>query len=556
MSAPVVTPLPAQPGVSGPFDSDEADAFVGAWPAMIEESNAQAAYRGIHDPIVEIDGLAAQNLADPPIWVTDTDYERGDVAWSPTDWQDYVRLTDGAGSTDPASDPANWQLVTGTGDSTLTGTETWTNKTLKNVTLQGAVTETIHTITDGASVEIDPADGSIQIWYLGADREPTAAATWANGQEIAMLLYGGGWDIDWDTIGVTWVNGIEPSLTIERYAWIVLSKRGGAFEGKYAGESAAGYLTLDLNFLLGTLDSRITFTRGSAGTRVNASGVIESIATNLPRFDYDPDTLEPLGLLIEGQRTNLLLNSLIDGTNLSTQDVPVAAVAHTLTFYGTGTVTLSGVSTAGPLAGTGAFPARVTLPFTPTAGTLTLTVSGDVKFAQLEAGSFATSFIPTAGSTVTRSADVASMTGSAFSGWWNESEGTFLAEFDCLSPTATRAILGAYENGTNYFEPYIDSAARGRTFVIDGNVQQAHLASTATVSASVPAKLASAYKANDFAQSLNGTGPDTDVSGSLPSPTELHIGHLGGGSHLNGHIRRIRHYRTRLPNSTLQSLTS
>lgn len=84
--------------------------------------------------------------------------------------------------------------------------------------------------------------------------------------------------------------------------------------------------------------------------------------------------------------------NLLNATDtLSTQSVTVTAVAHTLAFTGTGTVTLSGASTAGPLIGTGASN-RVTLTFTPTAGSLTLTVSGSVTLAQLEIGSSATAY--------------------------------------------------------------------------------------------------------------------------------------------------------------------
>jgi hypothetical protein len=76
---------------------------------------------------------------------------------------------------------------------------------------------------------------------------------------------------------------------------------------------------------------------------------------------------------------NLLLNT----DSLSTQTRTVRAVEHVLSFFGTGTVTLSGASTAGPLVGTGEND-RVHISFTPTAGSLTLTVSGSVNFAQLE----------------------------------------------------------------------------------------------------------------------------------------------------------------------------
>ena len=79
-------------------------------------------------------------------------------------------------------------------------------------------------------------------------------------------------------------------------------------------------------------------------------------------------------------------NKLLATATLATQSVTLTASAHTLSFKGTGTVTLTGASTAGPLVGTGAGN-RVSLTFTPTAGSVTFTVSGSVTEAQLEDGS-------------------------------------------------------------------------------------------------------------------------------------------------------------------------
>jgi hypothetical protein len=53
----------------------------------------------------------------------------------------------------------------------------------------------------------------------------------------------------------------------------------------------------------------ITFTRASDGAVVNSAGQIEIVAANVPRFDHNPVTGESLGLLVEEQRTNLLLRS-------------------------------------------------------------------------------------------------------------------------------------------------------------------------------------------------------------------------------------------------------
>lgn len=62
---------------------------------------------------------------------------------------------------------------------------------------------------------------------------------------------------------------------------------------------------VDWSFL-GTKPSPLAFTRASGGTYVDANGRIQTAATNVPRFDHDPATRHPKGLLLEAQRTNLL----------------------------------------------------------------------------------------------------------------------------------------------------------------------------------------------------------------------------------------------------------
>lgn len=86
-------------------------------------------------------------------------------------------------------------------------------------------------------------------------------------------------------------------------------------------------------------------------------------------------------------------NQLLATATLATQSVTVLATSQVLSFTGTGTVTLTGVSTAGPLVGTGAND-RVSLTFTPTAGSLTLTVTGSVTLADLRTADDAAKQIP------------------------------------------------------------------------------------------------------------------------------------------------------------------
>lgn len=167
----------------------------------------------------------------------------------------------------------------------------------------------------------------------------------------------------------------------------------------------------------------LTTTRTTTATRVNSSGVIENVATGIPRLDYSNSLTSPAWLL-EPQRTNRVLNS----ATVVTQTITTTAVANTLSFYGTGTITLSGTF-SGILVGTGASN-RVSLTFTPTAGNLILTVSGSCANGQIEIGSYATSYIPTIASSVTRNVDIISRNNIYTNGLITSAGGTWFIELN------------------------------------------------------------------------------------------------------------------------------
>jgi len=176
--------------------------------------------------------------------------------------------------------------------------------------------------------------------------------------------------------------------------------------------------------------------------------------------------------------------------------------------------------------------------------------------AQLEAGAFATSYIPTTTASVVRSADLCSITGAAFTGFYNQSEGTFFAQSTKTSTNLNAFIVAANNNSFNEdIDLRYNNVTQAQALVNVSNVNQiTGFARNITSGSSV--KQALAYKLNDFAYSVDVTALFTDTAGSISTVSQLNIGnsHTTGQS-LNGHIASIRYFKKRLANSKLQSLT-
>jgi hypothetical protein len=175
--------------------------------------------------------------------------------------------------------------------------------------------------------------------------------------------------------------------------------------------------------------------------------------------------------------------------------------------------------------------------------------------AQLEAGSYPTSYIPTTSSTVTRAADVSSsstvtraadvaqITGSNFSSWYNQSEGTWTAS---LPLTSKQAGSRVFTCGT---EIWVTPPSQ-ITAVRPGS-------STNYISVTHPVIAAAAYNASTCVGVAGGL-VSSNVGGTLTAPTQLIIGRstAAGVGYINVPISRLTYYPTRLSNAILQNLTT
>ena len=179
--------------------------------------------------------------------------------------------------------------------------------------------------------------------------------------------------------------------------------------------------------------------------------------------------------------------------------------------------------------------------------------------AQLEAGSFPTSYIKTQGSTVSRAADVASIDVDQFG--YNQSEGTVVVKATFASASyPSNANLVSFTDSTNSDSTRLwvwsgtDSTIRWT--ITEGGLSQADI--TKSYVEKQVSSIGASYINNDFALTINGGSVSVDTSGSVMTDTStLNIGsRTGSAERFTGHIKSITYTPKRLSNAKLQELTS
>jgi hypothetical protein len=183
--------------------------------------------------------------------------------------------------------------------------------------------------------------------------------------------------------------------------------------------------------------------------------------------------------------------------------------------------------------------------------------------AQLEAGSYPTSYIPNFGTAlgVTRSAETANNSGDAST--FNDSEGVLMAEIEPLVNDASlRTISISDGTGSNeIFLQFSNSTSRIECRVIVGGVLQSQLLYIFPNSNEflTMSKFALKYKENDFSLWVNGTEKVVDASGSVPSNNVLDLlkfERAAAGQEFYGNIKQVQYYDSALNDSELEKISS
>ena len=360
-----------------------------------------------------------------------------------------------------------------------------------------------------------------------------------------------------------------------------------------------------------------------------------STINSAPRFDHNPTTGESLGLLVEEQRTNLLVRSeefddaswakanvtvqenaalAPNGSTLAdkliasatttvhniNQIVTASSAAYTFSIYlkaaelttasiragragnfvnadinlslgtiappsqiGTATNGSSSIqrvsndwyrcSVTGSNLGDGQINAIIYIPddaTLPGDGTSGIYLWG----AQLEAGAFPTSYIPTTAAAVTRSADVASITGSAFTSFYNQSENTTFIDTTSVGSNIgfTFVISDGTDNNRN--GQYKTGSAVTNRLVLAG--AQNNAGSISYTPPQLRVRSLVSAQAGSTIMCVNGTLGSASTQSPLPTVDRITIGSGALGTNfLGGTIRRLTYWPQRLANSTLQQIT-
>jgi len=398
--------------------------------------------------------------------------------------------------------------------------------------------------------------------------------------------------------------------------------------------------TLNLNFAGSkTLDPRITFSRTTTGTYMDANGLIVTAPADAPRFDhrYVNGEIESLGLLVEEERSNLFTRSeeittayfggggtigtdtILNPYGISSSVSYVTTSERVRLFNADGYSTLAfsffskkrfgglerdyayieifqvavgggslqayyfnydgnnsdgtyvkDVKTEQYPNGWYRFSCRLVARSDYNGGTFSTTSRVDIEGGysdnyvwgiQVEAASFATSYMPTSGSTATRNPDNVSMTGDNFSDWYNQSEGSILwrGTIDSLPISGSR-IFQIYNSSTDTGKMAISVENNGLMYMrVRKTNETTQTYGLGTVSYGSEYKISLGVDGSSLCLAVNDeiktTISDSFILSSSDTLIFTDLRDLGGARKFTTRHTGLSYYPTRLTNAQLQTLT-
>ena len=275
------------------------------------------------------------------------------------------------------------------------------------------------------------------------------------------------------------------------------------------------------------------FTSNSSG-----SSYVQAIDIVIPSGDF---TYSMWVRGISGSFSNTALYIPAGIGSVYMNEIPVAGEDWKLV-YGTGNNSGSAVTR------------QITLPFYDQPAGVVWEMYG----FQLEAGSYATSYIPTYGSSVSRVAEASYATGA--SDVIGQTEGTLFVEYDqnLIGQAATRRIM-ALSNGTtsNRIVVYVSSSNK-IDFYVRNSSGQLFLGTSANFNTKGMHKIAAAYKNGDYVVYLDGTQiiSGAGTAGTIPACNRIDLGNQMGANDLFEPVYQAMLFKTRLSNEELAALTT
>jgi hypothetical protein len=172
--------------------------------------------------------------------------------------------------------------------------------------------------------------------------------------------------------------------------------------------------------------------------------------------------------------------------------------------------------------------------------------------AQLEAGAFATSYIPTAASQVTRTSDVATMTGTNFSDWYNAGAGGVVTRALPSTVSGINSVL-QFDDGLNLAIIALRGNTTNPELYIKNVTDQAQI-DAGTIVVNTAYNLGAAWNTDNCAAAVNGNDAVIDTSATIPTVTQARLG-SDGTNYLNGHLQTVRYWPQRIINAEVQAFS-